>query len=129
MAALAEHNHLLAVALDDPTKWELGRGTYTSSTGTFDRSDAEVFLSSNSGNRVNFLGSNSEKGGVLIQGIATVSAKQTALTVSVGTGSTTIADVGAAFSQSTLNNNFRSLADAFNNLLTALQAAGIQANN
>ena len=49
--------------------------------------------------------------------------------VSVGTGSTTIADVGAAFSQSTLNNNFRSLADAFNNLLTALQAAGIQANN
>lgn len=36
------------------------------------------------------------------------------LTAATGTGSTTIADVGGSFSQTTLNNNFKSLADAVN---------------
>jgi len=35
-----------------------------------------------------------------------------ALTTSVGTGDGTIADVGGAFNQATLNNNFKDLADA-----------------
>jgi hypothetical protein len=38
------------------------------------------------------------------------------LSVSVGTGSTTIANVGASFNQTTLNNIVRSLADQINNL-------------
>jgi len=36
------------------------------------------------------------------------------LTTSVGTGDGTVADVGAAFSQTTLNNNFKDVADAVN---------------
>lgn len=47
------------------------------------------------------------------------------LTVSVGTGSTTIADVGGTFSQTTLNNNIRSLADQINLITNALKTAGI----
>lgn len=43
-----------------------------------------------------------------------------ALSVSVGTGSTTIVDVGGSFSQTTLNNIVRSLADQINNLRTDL---------
>jgi hypothetical protein len=47
------------------------------------------------------------------------------LTVSVGTASNTIADVGAAFNQTTLNNNMRSLAAKVNELITKLKDAGI----
>lgn len=46
------------------------------------------------------------------------------LTVSVGTPSSTISDVGAAFSQTTLNNNFRSLADKVNAIISVLQSNG-----
>lgn len=48
-----------------------------------------------------------------------------ALTMTVGTASDTIADVGASFSQTTLNNNTRSLGTKINAIITALQAAGI----
>jgi hypothetical protein len=37
-----------------------------------------------------------------------------ALSVSVGTSDNTVADVGASFSQTTLNNNFRDIADNYN---------------
>lgn len=50
-----------------------------------------------------------------------------ALTVTVGTGDDTIADVGGSFSQTTLNNNFRDLADKYNLLLAACKGAGIVA--
>ncbi len=49
----------------------------------------------------------------------------TALTVSVGTADGTVADVGAAFNQATLNNNFRDLADKINQLRTALVNLGL----
>ncbi len=39
-----------------------------------------------------------------------------ALSVSVGTADGTVADVGGAFNQTTLNNNFRDVADAYNAL-------------
>jgi hypothetical protein len=45
-----------------------------------------------------------------------------ALTVSVGTADGTVADVGAAFSQATLNNNFRDLADKINAIRAVLRA-------
>lgn len=45
----------------------------------------------------------------------------TVLTAATGTGSDTIADVGAAFSQITLNNNFKSLADKVNAILRLLK--------
>lgn len=47
------------------------------------------------------------------------------LTVSVGTASNTITDVGGAFAQATLNNNFRSVAAKINEIVTKLKDAGI----
>lgn len=47
------------------------------------------------------------------------------LTVSVGTTGNTVADVGGAFAQATLNNNFRVVADKINEIVTKLKAAGI----
>jgi hypothetical protein len=47
------------------------------------------------------------------------------LTVSVGTASNTIVDVGASFNQTTLNNVVRSLAAKVNELVTKLKDAGI----
>lgn len=48
-----------------------------------------------------------------------------ALTAASGAPSATIADVGASFSQTTLNNNFASLADKLNDLRAALRDAGV----
>lgn len=44
----------------------------------------------------------------------------TVLTAATGTPSSTISDVGGAFSQTTLNNNFKSLADTVNAILAAI---------
>ncbi len=52
-------------------------------------------------------------------------ANVTALSSSVGTGDDTVADVGAAFNQTTLNNNFRDLVDKVNAIRTRLVDAGI----
>jgi len=49
----------------------------------------------------------------------------TALSVSVGTADGTVADVGSSFNQTTLNNNFRDLADKINQIRTALVNIGI----
>ncbi len=46
------------------------------------------------------------------------------LTAATGSASNTISDVGASFNQTTLNNNFKSLASKVNALLAALRAAG-----
>lgn len=52
----------------------------------------------------------------------------TALTDSTtGTADNTVADVGAAFNQATLNNNFADLTAKINAILTALDGAGITA--
>jgi uncharacterized protein YggE len=51
----------------------------------------------------------------------------TALTNSNGTADGTIADVGASFSQATLNNNFRDLSDKVNAIIAALKNAGLMA--
>lgn len=48
-----------------------------------------------------------------------------ALTAATGTASDTIADVGASFTQATLNNNFKSLADRINAIITAMENAGL----
>jgi hypothetical protein len=42
-----------------------------------------------------------------------------------GTADGTIADVGGAFNQATLNNNFRDLSDKLNVVIAALRATGI----
>ena len=47
------------------------------------------------------------------------------LVMTVGTADGTIADVGAAFNQATLNNNFRDVGEKINALAAALRAAGI----
>jgi hypothetical protein len=49
------------------------------------------------------------------------------LTAASGTADNTVADVGAAFSQATLNNNFQDLATKVNAILAVLRAAGIVA--
>lgn len=48
-----------------------------------------------------------------------------ALTAATGTASDTIADVTGTFSQSVLNNNFKSQADKINAIIAALDTAGI----
>jgi hypothetical protein len=50
-----------------------------------------------------------------------------ALTAAFGTADGTIADVGAAFSQATLNNNFQDLATKVNSLRTVLRNYGLMA--
>lgn len=47
------------------------------------------------------------------------------LTVSVGTSDAVVADVGASFNQTTLNNNFRDVADRINVVIAALENVGI----
>jgi hypothetical protein len=47
------------------------------------------------------------------------------LVVSVGTADGTVADVGGAFNQTTLNNNFRDIADKLNEVIDELQALGL----
>lgn len=47
----------------------------------------------------------------------------------VGTADGTVADVGAAFSQGTLNDNFRELSTKVNAILAALRGANIIAQD
>lgn len=47
-----------------------------------------------------------------------------ALTAASGTTGNTVADVGASFSQTTLNNNFKVLADKVNEILTTMRNSG-----
>ena len=49
-----------------------------------------------------------------------------ALTAATGTASNTISDVGATFSQTTLNNNFKSLAAKVNELITLINNVNAQ---
>lgn len=50
-----------------------------------------------------------------------------ALTMTVGTADGTVADVGAAFNQTTLNNNFRDLGEKINSIRTLLRTVGFMA--
>lgn len=61
----------------------------------------------------------SELGSVLPQ------AAPAALTAVTGTTGNTVSDVGSSFTQATLNNNFKAVADKINALRTALVAAGV----
>ena len=47
------------------------------------------------------------------------------LTAATGTADGTVSDVGGAFNQTTLNNNFKELATTTNSILAALRGAGI----
>lgn len=49
----------------------------------------------------------------------------TDLTAATGTADGTVADVGASFSQTTLNNNFKDVSAKINEILAALRAADI----
>ncbi len=70
---------------------------------------------------------NVETGGV-IQANGTQASAITALTDSTtGTGDNTVVDVGAAFNQATLNNNFADLIAKINALIAAVKGAGITA--
>ena len=52
-----------------------------------------------------------------------VASAVTTLSMSVGTGDDTIADVGVSFNQTTLNNNFRDVGEKINEIIVALQNA------
>ena len=54
-----------------------------------------------------------------------LNAAVTSLTAASGTADGTVADVGGAFSQGTLNDNFQELATKVNAILVALRAAKI----
>jgi hypothetical protein len=47
------------------------------------------------------------------------------LSMTVGTANNTVDDVGAAFNQATLNNNFRDVVEKLNAVITALREAEI----
>ncbi len=49
----------------------------------------------------------------------------TSLTAATGTASNTISDVGAAFSQTAINDNIKSLAEKINSVITNLNRSGI----
>ncbi len=49
------------------------------------------------------------------------------LNVSAGTSDNVVSDVGVAFNQATLNNNFREIADKLNAILDAVRNASITA--
>jgi hypothetical protein len=51
------------------------------------------------------------------------------LVMTVGTADGTIADVGGAFNQTTLNNNFRDVGAKINEIMGALRDAGILAES
>jgi hypothetical protein len=62
---------------------------------------------------------------VSTHGVAAVGRQAiTALTAASGTADNTVADVGAAFNQTTLNNNFKDLASKVNEIITILKAFG-----
>lgn len=48
-----------------------------------------------------------------------------ALTAATGTAGNTVSDVGAAFNQTTLNNNFKSLAEKVNELITLINRVNV----
>lgn len=58
---------------------------------------------------------------------ASQAATVAALTAANGTADGTVADVGASFNQTTLNNNFQDLATKINEIRTSLRNAGIMA--
>jgi uncharacterized tellurite resistance protein B-like protein len=59
----------------------------------------------------------------------TPSAATADLTMTVGTADGTVADVGGAFAQGTLNDNFREMGTKINAILAALRAANIIAED
>jgi hypothetical protein len=61
-------------------------------------------------------------------GVAAVARQSlTALSMTVGTGDDSVADVGTAFNQTTLNNNFRDLVNKVNAIRTILVNVGLAA--
>jgi len=68
----------------------------------------------------------SDPSGRYESGVALTPAPQT-LTAATGTTGTTINDVTGTFSQSVLNNNFKSITDQLNAVTAALKKAGITA--
>lgn len=67
-----------------------------------------------------------ETGGQIVPDSGTQASAITNLTDSTtGTADNTVADVGAAFSQATLNNNFADIIAKVNGILNAIRGAGI----
>jgi hypothetical protein len=101
-----------AVSLDDPSEWEVGLGTYASSTSTLARTT--VLASSNSNNAVNFNKSDSSGANVKLEGLALVASTASAWTVSNFSADRTI-----SASESTAANIAASLATLVNDLIAA----------
>lgn len=68
----------------------------------------------------NFSGPVASAGGFVGPVSSPAVAAITQLTAATGTTGDTVADVGGAFNQTTLNNNFKVLADKINALIAAL---------
>lgn len=88
--------------------------TVTNTTGAAMAAGSEVILS---------FGENTRDGSYNVPVMAAAPVVLTAN--NTGTASNTIADVGAAFTQATLNNNFKSLATKLNEVLAALEASSV----
>lgn len=87
--------------------------TVTNTTGGALAAGAQIILS---------FGENTREGSY---NVPVMAAAPVVLTAATGTASNTIADVGATFNQTTLNNNIKSLASKINEILAALEASSI----
>ena len=74
---------------------------------------------------VESFGSINIKAGGVIKAAGTQASAIADLTHAVGTADGTVADVGGAFSQGTLNDNFKECTTKINAILVALRGAGI----
>lgn len=108
-----------AVSKDDPSKWEVGVGTYDSTNKTIDRTDAGVLASSNSDNRVDFKGSDDRGAAVWLEGIPFLTDEAALTDNSGGTASDTIAAISATPTQAEVQNAIASLAAKINAILAA----------
>lgn len=76
-------------------------------------------------NNLTAVGMSPEQARIVASGLPSANANLqaiVALTAATGTTGNTVADVGAAFNQTTLNNNFKVLADKVNAILAQLKA-------
>jgi hypothetical protein len=69
------------------------------------------------------------KTGAIFRSNGTQAALLADLGATVGTADGTVADVGGAFNQTTLNNNFRDVVAHINSILAVLKNAGIMASS
>lgn len=131
MALIADGNHRKVYvygSAEDAMTTILGAGYFNAFHGQLDVGD--VVICRDSGDKVALVRVSASSAAAVALGPTTGWAQQAniaALTEGPGTADGTLDDVGGAFNQTTLNNNFKELSGKVNAILGALDAVGITA--